>query len=87
MSKKDEMSDLEEIEETIEYFENFIGATESFANEAHIDEAYELEAPCRAAVHHINTLLDYIRSAKEDILAEIPAEKVEKKIPHLEIVR
>lgn len=86
MSEKDERDDLERINDFIEYFENFTKTVELFADEAHINESYELEAPCRAAVYHTNTILSYIRSGKEGMLAEMPAEEA-KKVPHLEIVK
>lgn len=87
MSKKDEISDLEDTKKTIKYFEDFIEITEYFADGAHIDEIYEVEAPCRAAIHHINVLLGHIRSVEEDLLPEIPTGETKRKIPYLKIVK
>lgn len=90
MNKKNEPTELEEVNEYIDYFERFIKVTAFFGDECHANEVLELEAPCRAAVHHVNTLLDYIRSAKEGILAEnAPAEKAQPRLvgSHLRLVK
>jgi len=75
MPTKREMEDLIDIKGEINYLKDGIEVIEAWADQAHIDEAYELEAPCRATVHHMKTILDLFLASRNMVVEELAAER------------
>lgn len=79
MTSKKEKEDLLDIKAEVSFLETFIKAAEGWAEEAHIDEAYELEAPCRAAVHHTRNILNLFLSARNQMADRLDVKKLSAK--------
>ena len=67
MTVEDTQELLEDLRSYIEYLEFFVKVAETLADDAQIEGALEVEAPFRAAAHHVNTVLGLFRSAEMDL--------------------
>jgi len=71
MASEKEKEDLLDIKAEVDYIKVFIEVAEGWADEAHIDEVYELEVPCRAAAHHAKDILNLLLSAHNEVVEEL----------------
>lgn len=75
MASKKEMEDMLDIKAEIDYLKTFIEVMEGWADQAHIDEVHELEAPCRAAVSHTKNVLNLFLSIHNGVVEELANEE------------